>query len=179
MRNRQLALFREMQQKQSAFGGALLKSHPKTKRYISSKDPLHLVLRSDRARGRHSFLRRAKESRQIIERVAGKYGVRIFKFANVGNHFHLVIRFYKRFLWKAFICELSSRLAALTGLSGKVWNGRPFTRVISGWRRAFQNALSYVEINRLEAAGIINRGEYEAMESYSARPRFRADEVPG
>jgi hypothetical protein len=165
MRNRQLFLFKEMQKKQFAFGGSQLKSNPKEKRYISTREAMHLVLRSDRAKGAHSFLRRSKHARELIYKISEKYGVRIYKFANVGNHFHIVLRIYKRFLWKAFICELTSRLAALVGLNGKLWKGRPFTRVIAGWGRNFKNALGYVSLNQLEAAGVITRDEKLAFNS--------------
>jgi hypothetical protein len=164
-KNPQLALLKEMQKKQFAFGGSQLKSNPKVKRFISTKEATHLVLRSDKAKGQHSFLRRSKEAREVIYKTSEKYGVRIYKFANVGNHFHIVLRIYKRFLWKAYICELTSRLAALIGLEGKLWKGRPFTRVIAGWGQNFKKALSYLALNQLEAAGIITRAEKLAFSS--------------
>ncbi len=97
------------------FGGSLLKnSHAKTKRPLDSKLPLHLVLRSDWARMRTP--RAFGVVNRIVQESARKYGVTIYKFANVGNHLHLLIRVKSQRLWAAFIRELTGRIAQ--GLQG-------------------------------------------------------------
>ncbi len=58
MRRKQLDLF--LQNKKNPdpfFGGSDLKSHPKKARPISTKDYMHVVLKSDLAKGPLSFLR--------------------------------------------------------------------------------------------------------------------------
>ena len=108
-------------------------------------------------------MKRATEARRIFDQTCAKYGIRIYEYANVGNHFHLILRIYKRFLWKAFICELTSRLAALLGLPGRLWAGRPFTRIVMGWGRNFRRAIEYVVKNQLEASGVLERWEVDAF----------------
>lgn len=93
------------------FGGSLLKSHPKVKRPLATKFPIHVVLRAN-----SSKLRLPKtyfKVNQLIQKTAKKYGIKIYKMANVGNHLHLLIKLSKLDLWKGFIRELSSKIAAL------------------------------------------------------------------
>lgn len=160
-KNIQLSLFND--KKQAAFGGSLLKSNPKTKRPLSTRDPVHLVLRSLKARGKMSFQRKPSEAKRVFYKTAEKYGIRIYKYANAGNHFHVILRIYQRFLWKAFICELTSRLAALMGAAAGFWTGRPFTRIVFGWGKNFRNAINYVVLNQMEAAGILTSEEIQEV----------------
>src|SRR5690606_12887550 len=76
------------------FGSSLSKSHPKTVRPLSTKQALHLVLKSDRAVGTSSMLARphSRQVHKIVHRQAAKFCVRIYHFVNVGNHLHFVIR---------------------------------------------------------------------------------------
>ena len=142
------------------FGGALLKGNPKRARPMDSKLPLHLVLRA-----RNSSMRRpsifGKVNRTAYE-TAEKYGVKIFSFANVGNHLHLVIRVTNLKLWAPFIRELTGRIAMCANPkaeSGGFWLYRPYTRIIRSWKKAFRSLLDYVFLNRLEADGHINRAQ--------------------
>lgn len=137
----------------TSFGGALLKnSHAKTKRPLDSKLPVHLVLRAT-----ESKLRLPKNFQivgEVVNRVCKKHGVRIYRFANVGNHLHLLIKIRSRPSWAAFIRELTGRIAQKTHTK---WTQRPFTRVVSGWRKAFKAAKDYVTFNVWEAEGFIER----------------------
>ena len=61
-----------------AFGGALLKnSHAKTKRPFVPKLPLHLVLKSSKARGKLSFLSHNSRITRAIEQKSQRHGVTI------------------------------------------------------------------------------------------------------
>lgn len=162
---RQLSLFND--KRQAAFGGGRLKSHPKQARPLSTKAPIHLVLRSENARGARSFLRVPKDARRIFERTCAKRGIKIYKYANVGNHFHVVLRLTKLFQWKPFIRELTSRLAALVEGQARFWTGRPFTRIVHGWGKNFRTVISYVVLNQMEAAGLLTRREVAAYASRS------------
>lgn len=170
---------------QDAFGGMHLKSHPKSKRPLHSKLPIHLVLRSNA-----SVLRLPKTigvTSRIVDSVSKKYGVRVYRFANVGNHLHFVLKIPSVHLWAAFIRELTGRLAVALGdrlaasvdrpAAGngsaasdlptvnrtKFWSCRPFTRIVRGWRRAFQIIQRYVELNQWEAEGFISRREVKTL----------------
>lgn len=150
------------------FGGSLLKSHPKCKRPLDSKLPIHIVLRATR-----SGMRRPKAFRtiaQIITQTARKNNIAIYKMANVGNHIHLLVRVKVLRKWSAFIRELSGRIAALMrGILGlkkgeTFWIFRPFTRIVRGWQKAFQIVKEYVQLNILEAEGCISRKQIKSLE---------------
>lgn len=113
--------------------------------------------------------------KQCIETTANKYGVRVYKEANVGNHLHLVIKLTRTSLWSPFIRELSGRIAQklceefnLNFESG-FWKFRPHTRIVRGWKRAFRIALDYVYLNQLEGEGKIDRKDIKTLAEYRAR----------
>ena len=123
---------------------------------------MHLVLRSTRARGEWSFRRPKNERRirQLADRFARRYGVRVLSLANVGNHLHFHVKLSNRHLYRPFIRALTGAIAmAVTGasrwkpLEGKFWDYRPFTRIIQSFR-GFLNLRDYIRINQLEGAGV-------------------------
>ena len=141
-----------------AFGGALMsaKTNPKVARPLSSQLPIHLVLRSNR-----SWMRTPKHFKLVndtVTRATARHGVRLYQFANVGNHLHLLIKIPNRGRWAKFIRELTGRIAMLrTG--GAAWARRPFTRVVNGWRKAFNSVKEYVRLNDWEATNGLNKQE--------------------
>lgn len=155
------------------FGGSLLKnSNAKVKRPLDSRLPVHLVLRSN-----FSMMRGIKAFalvNEAVREIARKHGVKLYEYANVGNHLHMVICVKKLRLWAAFIRELSGRVAQLAqGLKGpqkgrKFWSQRPFTRIIRGWKKPFQIARQYVNLNFLEAEGFISRKETGTLKDLRA-----------
>jgi hypothetical protein len=83
--------------KQLSFGGSLLKlSHAKTSRPLSSKQALHVVLRSDFAQGDRSLLKYERVIRNMLLKQGRRHGVKVYRVANAGNHLHLLVRFTKR-----------------------------------------------------------------------------------
>lgn len=146
------------------FGGSLLKkSHAKTARPLSTKHAMHLVLRSSQARGEQSF--RHYSNQKKIEKAffarAKKYGIKVYQFANVGNHIHALIRVKNRHTWKPFIRALTAEITLivtgankLKALKEKFWDQRPFTRIVD-WRRGYQVAKDYVILNQMEALGLL------------------------
>lgn len=143
--------------------------------------PTHLVLRA-----REGLLRTPKNFGRVnalVHQIALKYGIRIYEYANVGNHIHLIVRTGKRTSWAGFIRELTGRIALLVRKQTEVnrasrsalqkpgsapssqsfWLYRPFTRIVRSWRKAFQAAREYVELNRLEAEGHIRRSEIRSL----------------
>ena len=137
-----------------AFGGSLLKGNPKVARPLSVKNPIHLVLRADKSRFRlpKNFAR----ANECLEKTAKKHGVRVYQYANVGNHFHVVLRIMNRRQWAAFIRQLTSRLAFMAQIR---WPKRPFTRIVAGWRKAYTALKRYIRLNQLEAEGLISRSQ--------------------
>lgn len=146
------------------FGGSYLKnSNAKTARPISTKEAMHVVMRSSLANGRHSMLQKilAKKIRQTIDTQAKRFQIRIYGFANVGNHLHLLVRAPHRDLFKGFLRAISGLIARITlgvergnAKSIKFWDQRPFTRIVS-WKRDFIGVKKYVLQNFNEAMGFI------------------------
>ncbi len=138
-----------------SFGGDLLKgNNPKMKRPLESKLPLHVVLRCEK-----SVLRLPKTFAQVNSRVkntAVKSGVKIYSYANVGNHLHLVVQIKNRQAWSNFVRRLTGSVALFVRKSLKLragqrfWRHRPFTRVVNGWGRAFKSISNYLRLNQLE-----------------------------
>jgi len=142
--------FEGLRAPKDVYGGSLLNSHPKVKRPLDSKLPTHLVLRATKSSMRKPqyFLK----VNQIVKNACRKHGVRLYEYANVGNHLHLLIKLRSRASWAAFIREVTGRIAQLTSTK---WLHRPFTRIVRGWKKAYKMAQQYVRLNLAEAEGFI------------------------
>ena len=179
--------------KQLSFGGSLLKhSHAKVARPLSSKQALHIVLRSDFAQGERSLLKHERVIRNMLLKQGRRHGVKVYRVANAGNHLHLLVRFTKRRGLQNFLrgsCGLiarkvlgaergqakkskssSPRNTNLIPTSPRFWSQRPFTRIVS-WGRDFDSVLAYVKLNSLEALGFLSRKFTKALPSQAIRNR--------
>jgi REP element-mobilizing transposase RayT len=146
------------------FGGSLLKkSNAKTARPISTKHAMHIVLKSSLAKGEWSLLspKNQKMVDKALRTLTKKYGIKIYEFANVGNHLHLLIKLNNRFTFKPFIRALAGCIALkvtgankFKGLKHKFWDYRPWSRIVE-WKKAYTMAKDYVIQNHLEAIGLI------------------------
>lgn len=144
------------------FGGEYLKnSNAKTKRPFSSKKAMHLVLRSTMAKGPLSLLRKNPKISEIVFAQAKKAGVKVYRFANAGNHIHLIVLASSRIAFKRFIRAISGLIARLIlgaekgrAKAVKFWDKRPFSRILE-WGRDFKISCDYLLQNTLEAFGFI------------------------
>src|SRR6476659_6927628 len=125
------------------FGGSALKGNAREERPISTKRPMHLVMRSTLARGDKSFLNRsrARKIEELVRRLAKDKNVKVYRYANSGNHLHLLVLSASRRGFKAYVRALSGLIARLTlgvergrALGVKFWDARPFTRIVE-WGR--------------------------------------------
>lgn len=144
-----------------AYGGALLRTRKGRSRGrpLSTRDTMHLVLRSSKATGPLSFRRHSGQLEKILRKFSERYAVKILSLANVGNHLHLQIKLRSRHTYRPFIRAITAAIAmAVTGVSrrrkadGRFWDYRPFTRVVKSWRGYLQ-LRDYLKINQLEGAG--------------------------
>lgn len=145
----------------SSYGGALRNTRKgrQKKRPLSSKNSMHLVLRSSKARRAWSFLRHEKKIQQIIDKFSQRHNVKIISLANVGNHLHFHLKLSRNGSYKPFIRAITSSIAmAVTGasrwkpLKEKFWDHRPFTRIVLGLKE-YLNMQDYIFINQLEGFG--------------------------
>ena len=102
-----------LKQAPKIFGGSRLKSNPKTGRTLSTKQPIHLILKSSFATGTYSFLQKHHQAKiqSLVHTHASKWKIKIFHFVNVGNHLHLVIQLTERKSFAPFIRALSGLIA--------------------------------------------------------------------
>jgi REP element-mobilizing transposase RayT len=109
---KQLSLFKK--ETRRFFGGQLLHNKRKSRRPFSRKHSMHIVLRSRWARGENSFLRarNKKAIENIIRNTARKYAVKLYQFAIVGNHLHLVVLCFNKEKYHAFISVISGLIAS-------------------------------------------------------------------
>jgi REP element-mobilizing transposase RayT len=163
MAKRQLLLDKSFKSR-SEFGGDLLKaSNPKRARPISTKEAMHIVLRSSRAKGKFSMLEKSRADRieKLIRKHAKKFGVGIHQYANVGNHIHLLVLPSYRDFFKYFLRTISGLIARIVlgaqrGAPKKIkfWDQRPWSRIVK-WKKDFNGAKKYVIQNFNEAMGFV------------------------
>ena len=150
---------------EAEFGGSRLRGNAREARPISTRRPIHLVMRSDLAKGHRSFLEKrfALRIEDLVRRVARKKGVKLYRYANAGNHLHLLVLPGSRKGYQGFI-------RAITGLVPRMilgtergkplpeevsfWDARPFTRIVE-WGRDFKGVGAYLLQNKLEALGFV------------------------
>ena len=170
---KQLDLVKELKnyRKQTrGFGGSLLKgNHPKGSRPLSSKHAMHIVLRSEIAKRELSMRHPRHRVDDIVHQQAEKWGVRIYRYANVGNHLHILVRVGSRKLYQGFIRSIAGLIArsVLNSQRGrssqqKFWQARPFTRVVR-WGRDYIRAKDYVVLNAREALGFLSPRKAKAL----------------
>lgn len=162
-----------------AFGGDRLtrRAERARRRPLSTKDSMHVVLRSTQAVGKWSFRKEPELIKRLIHKYAKKNGVKVHGVANVGNHLHLHIKLTNRFTYDRFIRALTGAIAlAITGasklrkLAKRFWDRRPYSRIVRG-RRAYLDLTDYVGINQLEGAGVAREeAEFIVKSSTGRRP---------
>lgn len=166
---KQKRLFKLKDSGNIAFGGDLLKnSHAKAARPFSPRAAIHLVLK---ARKPFSLLKagRRKKIAAIVEAQAKSKFVQVHRYANAGNHLHLLVecRDQKRFL--AFIKGVSGAIAWHVKQSEpsdeSLWLQRPWTRIVAASGRAFVTVWRYVHLNAIEGGCWgISRAEARAIQ---------------
>jgi REP element-mobilizing transposase RayT len=145
-------------------------------RPMDPRRPLHLVLRSSRARGSWSLSVHERKVRELTHRLARKFGVKIYRFANSGNHLHLLVKAPTREASQNYLRSLAGMLArAVTGARkgrpvGKFWDHLAFSRVVA-WGRDFLRTRQYVITNELEAAGMADLSGRRAKRARHPVPR--------
>jgi len=161
-------------------GGAIGQGERKLARPFSGKRPMHLVLGSSRARGPW-HLRRPQHAAKIhaAMRAAGRrHGVRVYEFANAGNHLHLLVRARSRAEFQSFLRGLAGIVARIvTGATkgrpiGKFWDSLAYSRVLQ-WGQELCGIRDYVLRNELEALRLIPYQERPSRRSPRAGPARR------
>ncbi len=140
---------------------------------------MHLVLRSEKARDALSLLSRRHEKviRELVSNAGKRYQVRIYQYANGGNHLHLLVRGKTRKGMQDFLRYIAGKVAqhvtdAKKGNAfGKFWESLAYSRVVE-WGKAYTAAKRYVFQNELEASGEI---PYQARKRKQPRAPDRSN----
>jgi REP element-mobilizing transposase RayT len=139
-------------------GGAKSVKKRKTARPFSPGAPVHLVLKSKRAKGSWSLLHRKNQARvnAMIYVYAHRFKVKVYRAANVGNHLHLLLKASEKKHLADYLRVLAGRVAvtvsgAQKGVKkiGRFWDYLYWSRLVN-WGRDFYYARRYVSANELE-----------------------------
>lgn len=160
-RERQLAFASLEEASVKVFGGSYLRGNAKVKRPITTKKPMHLTMHSTLARGPYSLFKFGEAIERLVYKQARKAGVKIYQYANGGNHLHMVILPLSRAAFHKFVRAIAGLIARIvTGAQRgasrnlRFWSARPFTRIVE-WGRDYKGVCEYLVQNTLEALGFI------------------------
>lgn len=150
---KQLSLIKK---EKTDFGGSLGKGKRKSKRPLSTKKPMHLIIKSERARGKFAFNPSDQKMKMLIVQMANRFGIRLYTSAFNWSHIHLVIRIDSREQYNSFIRALTGAMVLKLKASKGFFTFKPFTK-IGTWGRQFRSWLYYSEKNQLQAWGLSRR----------------------
>ncbi len=131
----------------------------KSTRPFSSKVSQHIVLKSKRAKGAWSMKHRKNQSKitSMVYVYAARFNVHVYRFANVGNHIHLLVKATERKNLADYLRVLAGRIAVTVSGArkhikriGKFWDTLCWSRLVK-WGKEFHMVQRYVFANELEA----------------------------
>ena len=102
--------------------------------------------------------RHCKRVESLVHTAARRFGIRVYRYANVGNHLHLLVQTRKSRDFQNFLRFLTGAVAfAVSGARkgnpiGRFWEKLAYTRIVS-WGREFETVTAYFIKNLFEAAG--------------------------
>src|SRR5258708_2433692 len=113
----------------SEHGGSVRRGQRKLERPVSTRRPMHVVLSSRKAEGVWSLRRHDRAVRVALRSMARRFGVRVYDYANVGSHLHLLVRVRRREAFQGFLRSFAGIVARrVTGAR----RGRRVGRFFSG-----------------------------------------------
>lgn len=138
---------------QKNFGGSLLKGKRKTKRPLSFKRPMHIVLKSTKAKGIYSFVNHTRKIEEIISSTSQEKKIKVYGKAINFNHIHLVVQLSTEENYKSWIRLLPARITQEMNCQESLFDLRPHSTIIE-WGRQFQNVMDYQLLNQMEIVGM-------------------------
>jgi REP element-mobilizing transposase RayT len=150
---KQMKLFSEKVVRE--FGGNLSKNSGKRKveRPLVFSKPMHLVLKTSRAKGRYAFSPTDHRVKALIQKMGRRFNVKIYSSAQNWSHIHLVLRLRDRNSYRAFIRALTGAMVLKLKAQKGFFDLTPYTKIAS-WGRQFKELKAYAEKNTFQALGI-------------------------
>lgn len=142
-------------------GGSINRRKRKEARPINCKNPLHVVLKSEKAKGPLYLPYHHKKLKTLIRRCAKKYKISIYEQAIAHNHLHLLVRGKSRKSLHDFFRVLAGLSAkAVTGATkgkpfGRFWTYLLYSRLMTNSAYEFEIVSGYILQNELETQGLI------------------------
>lgn len=164
-------------------GGLVSKGRRKLERPFSPRKWMHLVLKSEKAKGKLSFLAAHNQTfiRTLLYEKAERFGISLTDHVNMGNHLHIKVRSGSKPQFQKFLKSITGRIARhVTGARrgrkfGTFWQGLAYTRVLM---TSFEELRlhNYFCANRTEhVAGKAKRAEFlRDMNEWLSHERTRA-----
>lgn len=119
----------------------------KIKRPLSTKRPIHLILRSSK----HDLRKNERQLTQRWNQLSSKFGIKTYRLVVASNHVHAIVRLHSQRLYNQFIQALTGTLSTRLHIK---WLTRPTTR-IAQWGKDFKRLKQYLHLNFLEANHLI------------------------
>jgi REP element-mobilizing transposase RayT len=135
-------------------GGEASLGRRKTPRPFASKAPVHLVLKSKRAKGLWSLVHRKNKARisSMIYTYAERFKVQVYRAAVEGNHIQLLVKANDRKNLADFLRVLAGRVAVVVsgakrGIKkiGKFWDCLCWSRLVNWGKDFYQVRLAVSE----------------------------------
>ena len=164
---RQTSFLREFGKHVVAHGSDINTGKRKEARPFSHKHPIHLVFRSSRAKGAWNLLlpKNARRVERVLKTCSEAYGIKVYRFVNVGNHLHVLVKTEARQRLQArenlasFLRRFAGEVAfQITGAKkgagkGGFWDRLVYSRIVS-WGRQYDIISLYFTKNFFESVGL-------------------------
>lgn len=144
----------------TSHGGSLNLGKRKKYRPMDIKRPLHVILKSYKARGKLALPNHDRKLIRILTKMANKFAITISERNINWDHIHLLVRGKRRENLQNFFRAIASLIAReVTGATkgkpfGRFWSYLVFSRIVNG-KRDFENVRSYIVQNTLETLGLV------------------------
>jgi hypothetical protein len=141
------------------FGGNLLKGNPRKARSLSTKHPIHLVMKSSKVNRDRNLLKEARFYSNIARKLGLKHGIKIYSIRLENGQIQMILKIQSRRAYQRFIRAYSGMIVRLIfgiqrgpALRSKntdqrkiirFWDARPFTAIAS-WGPRFEKLKRFI-----------------------------------
>lgn len=160
------------------FGGDLSKGKRKSKRPLSTKLPMHLILKSSYAKSKYAFSPSDYRLQNLIYRMGARFNVKIYSVASNWNHIHIILRLKDRKNYNRFIRALSGAMVLMLKAPKGFFDQRPYTK-IGTWGRQLKNWMNYSVKNQMQARGFSQNSKKAVSSSKKLHERIYGSKYLG